>query len=114
MNINYLTIPLLSLNIIFSAFVAQKVFYVNSVDVVTKNEETQGECEIEVAEVKTFVKSPETKSENKNPNWFSDDCETQKMYVLRARDHYRRGLIKPKMAESVADHYEKVCSNLSH
>jgi len=63
MNINYLTIPLLSLNIILSAFVAQKVFYVNSVDVVTENEETQGECfstgtdgnwasEIEVAEVK--------------------------------------------------------------
>lgn len=47
MNINYIIIPLLTVNIMFTAYVAQKVLYVNNKDA-TINEEHYGECEEQV------------------------------------------------------------------
>jgi hypothetical protein len=44
MNLNYIIIPLLTVNIFFTAYIAQKFLYIDNKDI-TINEEQYGECE---------------------------------------------------------------------
>ena len=98
MNMNYLTLPLLTFNIVLTCAVAQKVFYPKSADVAF-NEEIHGECEaVEVVQAKP-----------KNLGWYSDDCDIQRMNVVRALNHYERGLITRPKAKHIRDHYRKRC-----
>jgi len=105
MNMNYLTLPLLTFNIVLTCAVAQKVFYPKSADVAF-NEEIHGECE--AVEVVQAVEVVEAKP--KNLGWYNDDCDIQRMNMARALDHYKRGLITKPKAKQIRDHYRKRCA----
>lgn len=107
MNFNYIIIPLFVANIFFTAYVAQKVFY-NNVEIIV-NEEIYTECQIEI-ENKVEVENKIKNERNDNLNWYSNDCDIQRMNMIRALNHYERGLITLPKAKHIRDHYRKICN----
>ena len=98
MNMNYLTLPLLTFNIILTCTVAQKVFYPQSALETNRelagNEEIYGECET--------VEVVQTKPENLAGN--SVDCDKKKKIIAVLR---HRG--RDRAAQHFRAEYNKIC-----